>query len=200
MFSESQLNRYVRRVLREEASIPVIPVMGFKRLRPEENDLPLPSYQTPGSVAMDIQACLPEHEIPCLALHTEVSHTGCKACSSTGKMKIRSVTLNAHERMAIPTGFAPKLPPGYETQIRSRSGLALKEGIIVLNSPGTIDWDYTGELKIILFNVTGMPFVLTHGMRIAQMAITPIVQAATQEVQDLPVTGRGEGGFGSTGK
>jgi dUTP pyrophosphatase len=175
----------------------------LKRLRPEENDLPLPSYQTPGAVAMDIQACLPEREIECpkCSPYFRRGQADCQICQYTGKIKVRNVTLNGHERMAVPTGFALKVTTGYETQLRSRSGLSLKEGVIVLNSPATIDWDYTGEVKVILFNTTGMPFIIEHGQRIAQMAVTPVVQAAVGEVKgDLPVTQRGESGFGSTGK
>lgn len=192
----SKFKRDVRKLIDEAASAK--PVVGFKRLRPEENNLPLPTYQTPGAVAMDLQACLPFREIMCVRCYG-IRPEQCMMPNCTGIERVRNVTLNAHERMAVPTGFALKIPDGYETPIRSRSGLALREGIMVLNSPATIDWDYTGELKVILFNTTGMPFTIEHGMRIAQMAVTPVVQAGIQEVQDLPDTQRGEGGFGHTG-
>jgi dUTP pyrophosphatase len=194
------LKRMMREAARAELDTVPVPVVGFKRLRPDENDLPLPSYQTPGAVAMDIQACLPEREYPCPKCHSDYEgpQVECGVCRSTGKKKVRNLTLNAGERIAVPTGFAVKLPPGYETQIRSRSGLSLK-GVVVANSPGTIDWDYTGELRIILFNTTGTPFIIEHGMRIAQMAVTPVVQAAVEEIKDLPATERGDGGLGHTG-
>lgn len=102
--------------------------------------------------------------------------------------------------MAVPTGFALKIPVGYDIEVRSRSGLALKDGIFVLNSPGTVDEDYTGEVKVILFNTTQDTFKIEHGMRIAQLVIRPTIRAAIyEEKNDLPVTVRGEGGFGSTG-
>lgn len=203
MNTERQLTRFVQRVLREELEAQPVPTVGFKRLRPEENDLPLPTYQTPMAVGMDLQACLPEREIKCVCAIWSAelrAREKCTRCNTeTGIYKVRNVTLDAHGRMAIPTGFAYKLGWGWEGQIRSRSGLALKEGVIVLNAPGTVDPDYTGEVKVILFNTTGMPFIVEHGMRIAQLVIQPVFRAATEEVQDLPATQRGDGGFGHTG-
>ncbi len=104
------------------------------------------------------------------------------------------------ERAMIPTGFAIALPEGYEAQVRPRSGLAAKYGITCLNSPGTVDADYRGELKVILINHGAEPFTITRGERIAQMVVAPVVQAAFDEVETLDETVRGEGGFGSTGR
>jgi dUTP pyrophosphatase len=99
----------------------------------------------------------------------------------------------------IETGFAMALPPGFEAQVRPRSGLAAKNGISVLNTPGTIDADYRGEVKIILINLGQEDFIIERGMRIAQMVIAPVVQAVPQIVETLSETERGAGGFGSTG-
>jgi dUTP pyrophosphatase len=99
----------------------------------------------------------------------------------------------------IPTGLRIAVPPGFEAQVRPRSGLALKHGITVPNSPGTIDADYRGELKIILGNVGDKPFTVEPGMRIAQLVIAPVVRADIQVVPELPATPRGEGGFGHSG-
>jgi dUTP pyrophosphatase len=103
------------------------------------------------------------------------------------------------ERALIPTGLAMALPEGFEAQIRPRSGLALKHGITCLNSPGTIDADYRGEIKIMLINLGGEPFVITRGMRIAQMVVAPYIQVTFAPTDTLPPTERGAGGFGSTG-
>jgi dUTP pyrophosphatase len=99
----------------------------------------------------------------------------------------------------VPTGFAMALPPGFEAQVRPRSGLAAKNGITVLNTPGTIDADYRGEVKIILVNLGQEDFTIDRGMRVAQMIIAPVVQAQTVIVETLSETARGSGGFGSTG-
>jgi dUTP pyrophosphatase len=109
------------------------------------------------------------------------------------------IVLRPMERALIPTGLAMALPEGFEAQIRPRSGLALKQGITCLNSPGTIDADYRGEIKIMLINLGGEPFVITRGMRIAQMVVAPYVQVAFAPTDTLPPTERGAGGFGSTG-
>lgn len=109
------------------------------------------------------------------------------------------ITVNPGERALIPTGIGISLVPGLEAQIRSRSGLSLKNGIVVLNSPGTIDADYRGEIKIILANFGQEPFVVTFGMRIAQMIIAPVALCDAQLVLSLDESARGEGGFGSTG-
>lgn len=131
----------------------------------------LPEYQTPLSAGLDIRADL---DAP--------------------------VTLGPLERAMIPTGLFVELPEGYEMQIRPRSGLAAKHGITVLNSPGTIDADYRGEIKIILVNLSGEPFTVEAGERIAQMIVARYEQIEWQPVEELSATERGAGGFGSTGK
>lgn len=109
------------------------------------------------------------------------------------------VTLAPGARHAVATGLALAIPAGYEVQVRPRSGLALKHGITVPNTPGTIDSDYRGELKVILINHGAEPFVIARGDRVAQLVLAPVVQAAWNEVAQLDTTARGEGGFGSTG-
>lgn len=109
------------------------------------------------------------------------------------------VVIDPGERRLIPTGIAVAIPEGYEGQIRPRSGLAITEGIGIVNSPGTIDSDYRGEIKIILINLGGEPFVVRRGTRIAQLVITPVVRAELEEVGELPGTPRSEKGFGHTG-
>ncbi len=145
--------------------------VSFRRL-PHNPDLPLPAYATPGAAGLDLCAAVPADD---------------------------PLILPPGERALIPTGLAMALPPGYEAQMRPRSGLALKHGITVLNSPGTIDCDYRGEIGIILLNTGKAPFTITRGERIAQMVIASVAQAQFIEVADLPETGRGAGGFGSTG-
>lgn len=109
------------------------------------------------------------------------------------------MTLRPGDIALIPCGFAMALPVGYEAQIRPRSGLAVKHGVSMPNTPGTIDADYRGEVKVPLINLGRADFVVEHGMRIAQMVITPVAHAIIDEVDSLDETGRGEGGFGSTG-
>ena len=110
-----------------------------------------------------------------------------------------AVTIAPGARHAVATGLALAIPQGYEIQVRPRSGLALKHGITVPNTPGTIDSDYRGELKVILINHGAEPFVIARGDRVAQLVLAPVVQAAWDEVAELDATERGEGGFGSTG-
>ena len=109
------------------------------------------------------------------------------------------VALAPGARHAVATGLSVAIPPGYEIQVRPRSGLALKHGISVPNTPGTIDSDYRGELKVILINHGAEPFAIHRGDRVAQLVIAPVTQAAWEEVEELETTARGEGGFGSTG-
>lgn len=132
----------------------------------------LPKYETSLSAGMDLRAYLPDGP----------------------------VTLNPLERTLVKTGLFMELPAGYEAQVRPRSGLALKKGITVLNSPGTIDADYRGEICVILINLSNEPFVINDGERIAQMVIARHEQAEIVEVQELSDTERGTGGFGHTGK
>lgn len=144
----------------------------FFRL-PHGQDLPLPAYETTGAAGMDLPAGLPADA---------------------------SLILKSGERALVPTGFIIAIPNGYEGQVRPRSGLALKHGITCLNTPGTIDCDYRGELKVILINHGHDDFVITRGMRIAQLVIAPVTQIPPVESDILPEpTIRGTGGFGSTG-
>lgn len=133
-------------------------------------DLPLPTYATADSAGMDLLS------------------------AETG-----SVTLEPGARAMIATGIAIQLPSGFEAQVRPRSGLAAKHGVTVLNSPGTIDADYRGEIKVILVNLGDRPVILARGDRIAQMIVAPVIQAHWREVESLEETTRGQGGFGSTG-
>jgi dUTP pyrophosphatase len=134
------------------------------------NEVLTPKYETLGSSGMDIAA------------YTE-----------------QDIIINSGNRALIPTGFSLSVPQGYEIQIRPRSGLAIKKGITVLNTPGTIDSDYRGEIKVVLINLSEDKFTVKNGERIAQMVICPIEQVSVEEVEELPETGRGTGGFGSTG-
>jgi len=113
---------------------------------------------------------------------------------------VQTITLQSFERALIPTGMFIELPEGYEAQLRPRSGLAIKHGITCLNSPGTIDSDYRGEIKIILINLGNIPHTVHHGDRIAQMVISKVERASLELVQELNGTQRGQGGFGHTGK
>ncbi len=140
---------------------------------PHGADLPLPGYATADSAGLDLLAAVDA-----------------------------DITLPPGKRALIPTGLVIALPAGYEAQVRPRSGLALKHGVTVLNSPGTVDADYRGEVKVILANLGDEDFVIARGMRIAQMVVAPVTQLAWSEVTsetDLPSSERGAGGFGSTG-
>lgn len=135
-------------------------------------DLPLPKYETDGAAGMDLLAAVAE-EAP--------------------------VTIEPGKRAMVPTGLAIALPLGFEAQVRPRSGLAAKHGLTVLNSPGTVDCDYRGEVKVILINLGDEAFTIKRGERIAQMVIAPVTQAKWEERDSLSETARGAGGFGSTG-
>ena len=142
----------------------------FKKLNPRAQ---LPSYAYPGDSGMDLHVCF-------------------------GK-KGTEISLRRSEVILVPTGLSMELPPGYEAQIRPKSGLAISSSITVLNSPGTIDFAYRGEICIIIINHASWSFTIKDGMKIAQMVIKPIEQAEIEEVQELSNTERGEGGFGSSG-
>lgn len=133
-------------------------------------DLPLPSYATLQSAGVDLMANITEN-----------------------------ITLATGERKLIPTGLAIQLPAGYEAQIRPRSGLAIKNGITVLNTPGTIDADYRGEIMVILANLSNQDFIIERGMRIAQMIVAPVTRVEFELVESLEESERGDKGFGSTG-
>jgi dUTP pyrophosphatase len=134
--------------------------------------LPLPSYESTGAAGMDLAAAV--------------------GLASP-------LILKPGERALVPTGFAIALPEGFEAQVRPRSGLAAKNGITVLNAPGTIDSDYRGEIKVLLANLGDRDFVLEHGARIAQLVVAPVARAVWNECDELSVTLRAGGGFGSTG-
>jgi dUTP pyrophosphatase len=154
------------------ANLPTRPLVAIKKLD-HFGDLPLPAYETSQSAGMDLRAALPIGA---------------------------PVDLLPGSRALIPTGLSIALPPGYEAQVRPRSGLALKHGITCLNSPGTIDADYRGEVGVILINHGDEAFSIARGDRIAQMVIAPITQVDWLEQDALDETARGSGGFGSTGK
>ena len=145
------------------------PTVKVRRTRPS-SDLPLPAYQTALAAGMDLHADL------------------------DSDLKLESL-----ERAAVPTGLSIELPAGFEGQIRPRSGLALKQGITCLNTPGTIDADYRGEVKVILVNLSKEPVILKRGDRIAQLVIASVARATLVEADVLTGTPRGSGGFGSTG-
>ncbi|TWF53034.1 dUTP diphosphatase [Neorhizobium alkalisoli] len=147
------------------------PKLGLLRL-PHADGLDLPAYETAGAAGMDLRAALADGT---------------------------PMTLAPGARALVPTGFVFEIPQGYEVQIRPRSGLAFKNGITCLNTPGTIDSDYRGEVKVLLVNLGTEDFVITRGMRIAQMVMAPVTQANVVEIAEAGETARGAGGFGSTG-
>ena len=145
--------------------------LAIRRL-PHAEGLPFPAYQSPEAAGFDLAAALPEGQ---------------------------PLVMAPGERALVPTGLVFELPPGTEAQLRPRSGLALAAGITVLNSPGTIDSDYRGEVKVLLINHGREPFRIERGMRIAQCIVAPVVQARLLAVEETGQTARGAGGFGSTG-
>lgn len=147
------------------------PVLGIIRLD-HSSDLDLPSYETAGSSGMDLRAAVPAD---------------------------RQIVLLPGRRVLVPTGLIFEIPTGFEVQIRPRSGLAFKNGITCLNTPGTIDSDYRGEIKVLLINLSDDDFRIERGMRIAQAVFAPVVQPAIEERHAAGETTRGAGGFGSTG-
>ena len=141
-----------------------------------DRSLGLPAYATAGAAGADIRANLP------------------------GEIRAEGLVLAPLERRVVPTGLRVEIPEGFEIQVRPRSGLALKHGITLPNTPGTIDSDYRGPLGVLLVNLGAEPYVIRHGDRIAQLIVAPVVQAAFEAVTALGGSARGEGGFGSTGK
>ncbi len=140
------------------------------RRLPHAEGLPLPAYATAGAAGMDLLAAVTQ-----------------------------PVTIPPGSRALVPTGLVMALPPGHELQIRPRSGLALKHGVVLPNSPGTIDEDYRGEVQVIVLNAGDQPFTVERGMRIAQAVLSPVTRAIWREVEELDDTTRSAGGFGSTG-
>jgi dUTP pyrophosphatase len=147
------------------------PLLGIVRL-PHSQGLPLPAYESTGAAGMDLRAAVPDD---------------------------RPILLLPGKRQLVPTGLVLEIPAGYEAQVRPRSGLALKHGVTCLNTPGTIDSDYRGEVMVLLVNHGDEDFEIGRGMRIAQMIVAPVAQARIEERSLASVTGRGAGGFGSTG-
>ena len=147
----------------------------IQKLAHHDPALELPAYETAQSAGMDLRACL----IP--------------------EDRAQGLKLPSMGRVLIPTGLAIQLAEGFEAQIRPRSGLAVRHGVTVLNSPGTIDADYRGEIGVLLINLGPATVTIAHGERIAQMVIAPVIQAAPEAVEVLDDTARGTGGFGSTG-
>ena len=139
---------------------------------PQAADLPLPAYQSEHAAGLDLLAAVPD---------------------------AAPLTLAPGERVLVPTGIAIALAPGYEAQVRPRSGLAARHGLTVLNAPGTIDADYRGEVQVLLVNLGREAVTITRGMRVAQLVIAPVVRAHILDVASLDKTSRGSGGFGSTG-
>jgi dUTP pyrophosphatase len=152
-------------------SIAARPLIGLVRL-PHGEGLALPAYETAGSAGMDIRAAVPSD---------------------------KPLVIKAGKRALVPTGFVFEIPQGFEMQVRPRSGLALKHGITCLNTPGTVDSDYRGEVQVLLVNLGEEKFVVERGMRIAQLVVAPVVQAVVEERELATMTDRGAGGFGSTG-
>ncbi|MFT4185320.1 MAG: dUTP diphosphatase [Rhizobium sp.] len=147
------------------------PTLNLIRL-PHGEGLELPAYETKGAAGMDLRAAVDDGAV---------------------------LTIAPGKRALVPTGFIFEVPDDFEAQIRPRSGLAFKNGITCLNSPGTVDSDYRGEVKVLLINLGEEPFEITRGMRIAQMIIAPVTQARVAEITQISETARGAGGFGSTG-
>ena len=152
------------------------PVILIQREAGSDADVPLPAYATPGAAGADLRANLPPDQ------------------------RRNGFTLAVGQRALVPTGLHIEIPPGYEVQIRPRSGLALTHGITLPNTPGTIDSDYRGPLGVALINLSDRAYVVAHGERIAQIIVAPVVQAGFRVVGALSDSARGTGGFGSTGK
>lgn len=146
------------------------------RDRDADPEVALPEYATPGAAGADVRANL------------------------DAGMRAGGMVLAPMQRAIVPTGLRIAVPQGYEVQLRPRSGLALKNGVTLINTPGTIDSDYRGPLGVLMVNLGSDPFCVVHGERIAQMVLAPVVQARFDEVQELDPTARGAGGFGSTGR
>lgn len=152
------------------------PVVSVLREADADRDLPLPRYETAGAAGADLRANLPPGQ------------------------RAAGLVLRSLERRVVPTGLRLEIPPGYEAQLRPRSGLALRHGITLANTPGTIDSDYRGPLGVLLVNLGREPFTVAHGARIAQIVVAPVVQARFETAEALASSARGEGGFGSTGR
>ena len=150
------------------------PTIRFRRLADADPEIPLPRYESSGAAGADIRANFPV----------------------TGRQGLR---LDPGLRALVPTGLACEIPNGYELQVRPRSGLALRHGLTLVNTPGTIDSDYRGPLGVLMINLGNEPATIAHGDRIAQLVMAPVVQSRFEIADQRPDTARGQGGFGSTG-
>ena len=151
------------------------PVLEVARLPGSDPDVPLPAYASDGAVGLDLRANL-----------------------EPGR-RAEGMAIAPGARVLVPTGLAFALPPGWEAQVRPRSGLALRHGVTLANAPGTIDADFRGEVGVLMVNLGAAPFIVEHGARIAQVVLAPAPRATVTEVAELPGTARGAAGFGSTG-
>ena len=152
------------------------PEIALLRLEEADPAVPLPAYETEGAAGADVRANLPQDQ------------------------RSGGLLLAPGARALVPTGLSAEIPPGFEIQVRPRSGLALKNGIALVNAPGTIDSDYRGPIGVILVNLGQEPFRIVHGERIAQFVVAPVTRASFREADELGETTRGAGGFGSTGR
>lgn len=153
-----------------------MPVIRLMRVAGADATVPLPAYESAGAAGADLRANLPEAQ------------------------RAAGLVLAPGARALVPTGLRVALPEGHEWQIRPRSGLAFRHGVTLINAPGTIDADYRGEVGVLMVNLGEAPYVVAHGERIAQAVLAPVIRAQFAEVAALDETGRGAGGFGSTGK
>ncbi len=151
------------------------PTVRLRRLADADPSIPLPSYESAGAAGADVRANFPEEDRPGLELEPGA-------------------------RALVPTGFACEIEPGFEIQVRPRSGLALKHGLTVVNTPGTIDSDYRGPVGLLMINHGHEPFTVKHGERLAQLVVAPVTQAVFETADTLSESDRGQGGFGSTGR
>jgi dUTP pyrophosphatase len=151
------------------------PSLGICRLENHDPALPLPDYATPGAAGLDLRACLAPDD------------------------RRHGLKLPPLGRVLVPTGLAIALPEGHEGQVRPRSGLAVRQGVTVLNSPGTVDADYRGEVRVLLVNLGAETATVRHGERVAQLVVAPVVRVRPVAVAEIDATARGAGGFGSTG-
>lgn len=153
-------------------------VIKFRAMGPHARDIPLPRYETEGAAGMDL----------------------CAAAFGAAESSLEELKMPPGSRIKVLTGYAIELPPGYEGQVRSRSGLALRRGLAVLNAPGTIDSDYRGEIGVVLINHGREPQIIRRGARIAQLVVAPVARCEIHAANALQETERADGGFGSTGE
>lgn len=181
---ENDLRSGLHAIAEDKVFIKIVNNSGFE----------VPEYATPLSSGMDVRAVINYNRIKELNKVNPYAHT------NTEVLETKEIVIGAHSRIIIPTGLFVEIPEGYEIQVRPRSGMAIKQGITVLNTPGTIDADYRGEIGVILFNTNDWPIPIAHGDKIAQLVVSKVEKAHFVPVKDLVKTVRGEGGFGHTGK